>query len=157
MDLHNLQIPLEHWLFIIGIILLVIEIAFFGFATFVLLFVGIAMLIVGALVKLGVLPVGIDIAIGAVSLLSISGVVLLWKPMKKIQSSKEMSKVEVGFVGHRFSVQTDIGPNSPGNYSYSGVAWTVVSSTKIPRFTEVKVIKADVGQLTVQPVDELLD
>ena len=157
MDPHNFQLPLEHWLFIIGIGLLVIEIAFFGFATFVLFFVGIAMLIVGALMAFGVLPVGIDIAIGAVSLLSISGAVLLWKPMKKIQSSKEAAKVEVGFVGHRFQVQTDIAPDLPGTYIYSGIAWTVVSDTAIQRFTQVQVIKAGVGQLTVTPAEVLSD
>jgi membrane protein implicated in regulation of membrane protease activity len=157
MDPHNFQLPLEHWLFIIGIGLLVIEIAFFGFATFVLFFVGIAMLIVGALMAFGVLPVGIDIAIGAVYLLSISGAVLLWKPMKKIQSSKEAAKVEVGFVGHRFQVQTDIAPDLPGTYTYSGIAWTVVSDTAIQRFTQVQVIKADVGQLTVTPAEVLSD
>ena len=157
MDPHNFQLPLEHWLFIIGIGLLVIEIAFFGFATFVLFFVGIAMLIVGALMGFGVLPVGIDIAIGAVSLLSISGAVLLWKPMKKIQSSKEAAKVEVGFVGHQFQVQTDIAPDLPGTYTYSGIAWTVVSDTAIQRFTQVQVIKADVGQLTVTSAEVLSD
>ena len=157
MDPHNFQLPQEHWLFIIGIGLLVIEIAFFGFATFVLFFVGIAMLIVGALMAFGVLPVGIDIAIGAVSLLSISGAVLLWKPMKKIQSSKEAAKVEVGFVGHRFQVQTDIAPDLPGTYTYSGIAWTVVSDTAIQRFTQVQVIKEDVGQLTVTPAEVLSD
>jgi len=155
MDPYNFQLPLEHWLFIIGIALLVIEIAFFGFATFVLFFVGIAMLIIGALMAFGVLPVGIDIAIGAVSLLSISGAVLLWKPMKKIQSSKEAAKVEVGFVGHRFQVQTDIAPDLPGTYTYSGIAWTVVSDTSIQRFTQVQVIKADVGQFTVTPAEVL--
>ena len=115
------------------------------------------MLIVGALMAFGVLPVGIDIAIGAVSLLSISGAVLLWKPMKKIQSSKEAAKVEVGFVGHQFQVQTDIAPDLPGTYTYSGIAWTVVSDTAIQRFTQVQVIKADVGQLTVMPAEVLSD
>ena len=86
MDPYNFQLPLEHWLFIIGIGLLVIEIAFFGFATFVLFFVGIAMLIIGALMAFGVLPVGID---------------------------------------------------------------------SIQRFTQVQVIKADVGQFTVTPAEVL--
>tara|TARA_B110000211_G_scaffold44524_1_gene47139 strand:- start:11 stop:487 length:477 start_codon:yes stop_codon:yes gene_type:complete len=154
---YSFQLPLEQWIFIIGIGLLVIEIAFFGFATFVLFFVGIAMLIVGALMAFGVLPVRIDIAIGAVSLLTISEAVLLWKPLKKIQSSKESAKVEVGFVGHRFQVQTDIAPDLPGTYTYSGIEWAVVSNTTIHRFTQVQVIKADVGQLTVTPTEVLSD
>ena len=103
------------------------------------------------------LTAGINIAIGGVSLLSLSGAVLLWKPLKKIQSSKEASKVEVGFVGHQFQVQTDIAPELPGTYTYSGIAWTVVSNTAIHRFTQVQVIKADVGQLTVTPVEEPSD
>ena len=103
------------------------------------------------------LPVGIDIAIGAVSLLSISAAVLLWKPLKKIQSSKEAAKVEVGFVGHRFKVQTDISPDLPGTYTYSGIVWTVVSDTTISQFTQVQVIKADVGQLTVTAAEGLSD
>ena len=157
MDPQSFQLPLEHSLFILGVGLLVIEIVFFGFATFVLFFVGIAMLIVGALMEFGVLPAGINIAIGGVSLLSISGAVLLWKPLKKIQSSKEAAKVEVGFVGHRFQVQTDIAPESPGTYTYSGIEWAVVSNTTIHRFTQVQVIKADVGQLTVTPTEVLSD
>ena len=153
----SFQLPLEQWLFILGIGLLVIEIVFLGFATFVLFFVGLAMLIVGALMSLGVLPVGVNIAIFAVSLLSISGAVVLWKPLKAIQSPKEASNIEVGFVGHRFQVQTDISPDLPGTYTYSGIAWTVISDTEIDRLTQVKVIKADVGQLTVTPVDNTLD
>lgn len=155
MDTYSFQLPLQHWLFIIGISLLVIEIAFFGFATFVLFFVGIAMLIVGALMAFGVLPVELNIAIGAVSLLSILGAILLWKPMKKIQSSKEAARAEVGFVGHQFILQTDITPDVPGTYTYSGIVWSVVSDTEIHRLTQVQVIKADVGQLTVKPVETL--
>jgi len=157
MDPQSFQLPLEQWLFILGIGLLVIEIIFLGFATFVLFFVGLAMLIVGALMSLGVLPVGVNIAIFAVSLLSIAGAVVLWKPLKAIQSPKEATNIEVGFVGHRFQVQTDISPDLPGTYTYSGIAWTVISDTAINRLTQVKVIKADVGQLTVTPVDNTLD
>ncbi|MEZ7814040.1 MAG: hypothetical protein ACI9O0_000087 [Paracoccaceae bacterium] len=153
MNPENFQLPLEQWLFILGISLLIIEIFFLGFATFVLFFVGIAMLIVGALMALGVLPVGIDIAVFAVSFLSIAGAVVLWKPLKAIQSPKEAANIEVGFVGHRFQVQTDIAPDLPGVYTYSGIAWTVISATAIDRLTQVKVIKADVGQLTVTPAD----
>ena len=148
-----LHLPLSQWLFILGIGLLVIEIAFLGFATFVLFFVGLAMLVTGALMALGVLPEGINIAVIAVSLLSIAAAIVLWKPLKNIQSPTEEGNIEVGFVGHRFQLDADIAPDQPGSYAYSGIVWVVVSDRAIAKATSVKVVQADVGQLTVVPVD----
>jgi membrane protein implicated in regulation of membrane protease activity len=148
-----LHLPLSQWLFILGIGLLVIEIAFLGFATFVLFFVGLAMLVTGALMALGVLPEGINIAVIAVSLLSIAAAIVLWKPLKNIQSPTEEENIEVGFVGHRFQLDANIAPDQPGSYAYSGIVWVVVSDRAIAKATSVKVVQADVGQLTVVPVD----
>jgi membrane protein implicated in regulation of membrane protease activity len=148
-----LHLPLSQWLFILGIGLLVIEIAFLGFATFVLFFVGLAMLVTGALMALGVLPEGINIAVIAVSFLSIAAAIVLWKPLKNIQSPTEEENIEVGFVGHRFQVDADIAPDQPGSYAYSGIVWVVVSDRAIAKATSVKVVQADVGQLTVVSVD----
>ena len=145
--------PVSQWLLILGISLLVIEIAFLGFATFVLFFVGLAMLVTGALMALGVLPEGINIAVIAVSLLSIAAAIVLWKPLKNIQSPTEEENIEVGFVGHRFQLDADIAPDQPGSYAYSGIVWVVVSDRAIAKETSVKVVQADVGQLTVVPVD----
>ena len=148
-----LHLPVSQWLLILGISLLVIEIAFLGFATFVLFFVGLAMLVTGALMALGVLPEGINIAVIAVSLLSIAAAIVLWKPLKNIQSPTEEENIEVGFVGHRFQLDADIAPNQPGSYAYSGIVWVVVSDRAIAKATSVKVVQADVGQLTVVAVD----
>ena len=148
-----LHLPLSQWLFILGIGLLVIEIVFLGFATFVLFFVGLAMLVTGALMAMGVLPEGINIAVITVSLLSIAAAIVLWKPLKNIQSPTEEGNIEVGFVGHRFQLDVDIAPDQPGSYAYSGIVWVVVSGRAIAKATSVKVVQADVGQLTVVPVD----
>ena len=148
-----LHLPLSQWLFILGIGLLVIEIVFLGFATFVLFFVGLAMLVTGALMAMGVLPEGINIAVITVSLLSIAAAIVLWKPLKNIQSPTEEENIEVGFVGHRFQLDADIAPDQPGSYAYSGIVWVVVSDRAIAKATSVKVVQADVGQLTVVSVD----
>ena len=148
-----LHLPVSQWLLILGISLLVIEIAFLGFATFVLFFVGLAMLVTGALMALGVLPEGINIAVIAVSLLSIAAAIVLWKPLKNIQSPTEEENIEVGFVGHRFQLDADIAPDQLGSYAYSGIVWVVVSNREIAKTTWVKVVQADVGQLTVVAVD----
>jgi membrane protein implicated in regulation of membrane protease activity len=109
--------------------------------------------VTGALMALGVLPEGINIAVIAVSFLSIAAAIVLWKPLKNIQSPTEEENIEVGFVGHRFQVDADIAPDQPGSYAYSGIVWVVVSDRAIAKATSVKVVQADVGQLTVVSVD----
>ena len=145
------DLSLSQWLFMLGIALLVIEIAFLGFATFVLFFVGLAMLATGGLMTMEILPQTINNAVTAVSLISISSAVLLWKPLKKIQSPSEDGDIEVGLVGHRFQLRTDISPERPGEHAYSGITWKVVSDQVIAKAAHVRVVKADVGQLTVMP------
>ena len=46
-----LHLSLVQWLLLFGITLLVIEVAFLGFATFILFFIGSAMVIVAALMS----------------------------------------------------------------------------------------------------------
>ena len=138
------DMSLSQWLFMLGIGLLVIEIAFLGFATFVLFFVGLAMLATGGLMAMEIVPQTINSAVITVSLLS----------LKKIQTPSEEGKIEVGFVGHRFQLATDIAPDQPGEHVYSGITWKVVSDRAIAKAAHVKVVQADVGQLTVVPENE---
>ena len=70
--------------------------------------------------------------------------------IKKIQSPSEDSDVEVGLVGHRFQLKEGISPDEPGEHVYSGINWKVVSDQAIAKAAHVKVVKADVGQLTVK-------
>jgi hypothetical protein len=144
---------MSQWLIFFGISLLIIEIAFFGFATFVLFFVGIAMLVTGGLIALGLLPAVLNVAIISIALLSIVSALLLWKPLKKMQSSENEDNIEVGFVGHRFQLDADITPDKPGSYTYSGIVWLIESEVSILKATKVKVVHADVGKLTVIPID----
>ena len=85
---------MSQWLIFFGIALLILEIAFFGFATFVLFFVGIAMLVTGGLIALGLLPEVLNIAIISVALLSIVSALVLWKPLKKMQSPENEDNID---------------------------------------------------------------
>jgi membrane protein implicated in regulation of membrane protease activity len=145
------DLSLSQWLFMLGVGLLVIEIAFLGFATFVLFFVGLAMLATGGLMAMEILPQTINNAVISVSLLSIGSAFLLWKPLKNLQSLSKDGDIEVGIVGHRFQLETDISPDQPGEHAYSGITWKVVTDQTIAKAVHVKVVKADVGQLTVMP------
>ena len=84
MELWLFNLPLAESLFALGVGLLVIEIVFLGFATFVLFFVGLALLITGGLMAVGVLPDSIEIAVFAVALLSIGSAILLWRPLNGV-------------------------------------------------------------------------
>ena len=70
--------------------------------------------------------------------------------LHNIQSPTEDSDVEVGLLGHQFQLEKSISPEEPGEYVYSGISWKVVSDQAIAKAAFVKVVKADVGQLTVK-------
>ena len=144
-------INLPQILLIIGILLLVAKIIFFGFATFVLFFVGIAMLIVGAVMTIGLLPTDLMTAIFSVSILALVCAAVLWKFLKKLQSTKWNKKIEVGLVGYEFKLDVDITPNKSVKHFYSGIEWDVISDDKIKKNTPLRVIQVEVGKLTVKP------
>ena len=144
-------ISIPQILLIVGILLLVAEIIFFGFATFVLFFVGIAMLIVGAVMTIGLLPTDLMTAIFSVSILAIVSAAVLWKYLKRLQSTKSNKKIEVGLVGYEFKLDVDISPDKPVKHFYSGIEWDVISDDKIKKNTPLRVIKVEVGKLTVKP------
>ena len=146
-------INLPQILLIIGILLLVAEIIFFGFATFVLFFVGIAMLIVGAVMTIGLLPTDLMTAIFSVSILALVCAAVLWKFLKKLQSTKWNKKIEVGLVGYEFKLDVDISPDKSVKHFYSGIEWDVISEDKIKKNTPLRVIQVEVGKLTVKPND----
>ena len=144
-------ISIPQILLIVGILLLVAEIIFFGFATFVLFFVGIAMLIVGAAMTIGLLPTDLMTAIFSVSILALVSAAVLWKYLKRLQSTKWNKKIEVGLVGYEFKLDVDISPNKSVKHFYSGIEWDVISEDKIKKNTPLRVIQVEVGKLTVKP------
>ena len=146
-------ISIPQVLLMVGILLLVAEIIFFGFATFVLFFVGIAMLIVGAAMTIGLLPTDMMTAIFSVSILAIVSAAVLWKYLKRLQSTKWNKKIEVGLVGYEFKLDVDITPDKSVKHFYSGIEWDVISQDKIKKNTLLRVIQVEVGKLTVKPND----
>lgn len=134
----------------IGLLLLAIEVLILGFATFVLFFVGLAALISGALIFLGVVP---DTVSGALLSVGISTALLaavLWKPLKNLQAKVETKKVTSDLIGHKFILNTDISPQQQSNYHYSGINWRLTSDLPIASGTEVEVVDVEVGQFKVK-------
>lgn len=142
-------ISIQEGLLIMGVLLLVVEVMFFGFATFFLLFIGISCLIAGLLMSFSVIP---DTALSALSSVSVFSIIIafgFWKPLRKLQKPDDNNEIEVGLVGHKFILTSDVSPNKSIDYKYSGVNWIVKSLEEIDAGQSVKVIKLEVGVLLV--------
>ena len=142
-------VSIQEGLLIMGVLLLVVEVIFFGFATFFLLFIGISCLIAGLLMSFSIIP---DTTLSALSSISIFVIIIafgFWKPLKKLQKPDDNNEIEVGLVGHKFTLTSDVSPNKPIDYKYSGVNWIVKSLEEINAGHSVKVIKLEVGVLLV--------
>ena len=142
-------VSIQEGLLIMGVLLLVVEVMFFGFATFFLLFIGISCLIAGLLMSFSVIP---DTALSALSSVSVFSIIIafgFWKPLRKLQKPNDNNEIEVGLVGHKFILTSDVSPNKSIDYKYSGVNWIVKSLEEIDAGQSVKVIKLEVGVLLV--------
>ena len=136
-------------LIFIGIVLLVIEVGLLGFAVFILFFIGMACILTGSLIMLGLLPDTLASAFSSIAVLSLLLAVVLWKPLKKMQDSADSHSVKGDFIGHAFRLEQDVSSSRYGSYRLSGVEWKVRSETPLSAGLEVEITKVEVGLLTV--------
>lgn len=140
-------------LLIAGFACLSIEVAVLGFSTLVLFFVGIATIAVAGTISLGVIEANnLTAIIAAIVALTALLAVILWKPMKAMQTHVSTQKVTSDFVGLTFTLTEDIGPALQSKYRYSGIDWRIEANTPIPQGTKVEVVEVDVGVMRVVPV-----
>jgi inner membrane protein len=143
----------EHFattLIVLGFALLAAEVAVFGFSVFILFLVGLACVVTGALMAVGLFPATTVVAFGAVAFFSIVFAVTLWKPLKRMQNSGITHEVNGDFIGHSFVLSADVSATQQAAHRLSGVEWKVVANTAITAGTLVEVVKVDVGELTVK-------
>lgn len=132
-------------LLVLGLALLALEIAVLGFSTFVLFFVGLASAITSALLYLGFIPETLLSALLTLALLTAVAAVVLWKPLKRLQSKVDNTKAKGDLVGHRFVLSDQVSPTQTPLYRYSGINWKLLSSETLAPGTKVEVTQADVG------------
>ena len=153
MDLYEF-FSVAECLVIIGIVSIVVEVLFFGFSTFFLLFMGLSCIITGVLMSLSIIPESTIYALSFVSIFSIILAVGLWKHLKRLQNPADNNEIEVGLVGHKFELNSDLSPDKALKYRYSGVDWIVKSPEAIKAGQTVKVINLDVGVLIVTKAEK---
>jgi membrane protein implicated in regulation of membrane protease activity len=132
-------------LLILGILLLVIEVAVLGFSTFVLFFVGCAALLTGGLLYVGIIPDTWLAAMFSTGILTALSAILLWKPLKNMQTKVDTTKAKGDLVGHSFVLVEDVAPELTPEYHYSGIDWKLKASEHLTAGTQVEVTQADVG------------
>jgi membrane protein implicated in regulation of membrane protease activity len=71
--------------------------------------------------------------------------VLLWKPLKKMQTQVDTTKVKGDLVGHRFILVEDVAPGLTPEHHYSGINWKLVANEYLGAGTKVEVTQVDVG------------
>ena len=134
----------------VGLLMAVIDVLVFGFATFFLTLIGLAMLVSGALIYFGIISDSTATVLISVAILTAIFSLLLWKPLKQLQSQSEHKKVSSDFDCYQFTLEQDIDNGVVGKHHYSGIDWKVESDQPISKGTKVEVLEFKVGVLLVK-------
>ena len=141
---------LSESLIIVGLALLVIEVVVLGFSTFVLFFVGLAALVAGGLMAVGVVPNSMLSALSSLGVLTALSALLLWRPLKSMQGKVESKKATSDLVGHSFILNEAVSMTKNPTYRYSGIEWSLSSEQELSAGTLVEVTGVTVGAFIVR-------
>ena len=137
--------------FALGFVLMAIEILAFAFGSGVLLFGSLGALITGALIYFGVLPDNWLVSIGSFALASAASALVLWAPLKRMQSGSELGENRSSdLIGHTFVLSEDLAVNKFASTRYSGIDWRVEldsqeSAQTLSSGTRVRVAAVNAG------------
>lgn len=152
-----MNISLATVLAVIGVSLGILEIAVLGFGTVFLLFIAIGCLLSAFLMFAGLIEQTFLIAALSVAIISSASAVLLWKPLKRLQTNQQNPEQQPNaFSGLKFHLEHDMPPGGSFIHRYSGVEWKVSKMTEDnetwAKGSEVEVVKTGVGKMWVQRV-----
>lgn len=136
-------------LMVLGVLALIVEVAILGFATFVLFFFGLALILTGGLMMLELLPYTASAAFWSSALLTGLLTLLLWKPLKKAQSQTDDKQVTSDFADHSFTLESDVDDRGLSRYQYSGIQWKLKSEQPLTEGTRVRISRMEVGVLWI--------
>ncbi|MCY7294890.1 NfeD family protein [Alteromonas sp. a30] len=137
---------------IVGMVLLIIEVAILGFSTFFLTFLGLSLLTSSLFMYWELIPTDWVSALLANAVLTTLYAALMWKPLKRMQEAKAERNIHNDFAEITFTLEQDVTPDSSYSYEYSGVHWRLKSQQPLKQGTQVKVVKKDVGVFWIEPL-----
>ena len=141
---------LSESLIMAGLILLVIEVVVLGFSTFVLFFVGIAAVLTGGLMTVGVVSNSMLSALSSVGVLTALLAMLLWRPLRSMQGNVESKNVKRDLVGHTFILNEAVSMTKTPAYRHSGIDWSLSSEQELAAGTLVEVTGVAVGKFIIR-------
>lgn len=119
------QNPATFW-FLIGFILLAIEVAAFGMASGVLLFVGLGAILTGIVFWMQLVPTSWLLSLATFAVCSALCALILWKPMQLLQNAGALGNDRSSdLIGLEFKLSGAISSDQPSSTKYSGVSWRV--------------------------------
>lgn len=133
---------------IAGFLAMAIEITVLGFATLVLFFVGVGLLVFSGLAFAGLVPETSISMLLTTSIATTLVTAILWKPFKRLQNKTEAYEANTTFA-HEFLLESDCDSFKGPKTTYDGVEWNVRSDESLQAGTKVKVVKEAVGTLWV--------
>lgn len=140
---------------LIGLALIIIEIAILGFSTLFLLFIGLGCLGTSIAIALGLMPDRWLLATLATAIQTAIWWTVLWKPLKRLQHRQQQPHSQPsGFGAIEFPLTSDLSATDTSEHTYSGIRWTVKLANNvapIAKGTVVRVTKSEVGVLWVEP------
>jgi membrane protein implicated in regulation of membrane protease activity len=110
----------DQLLYTIAAISLLVELGVLGMSG-PLLFFSLSCLITGVLVSVGLIS-GWEMEVLLVGVLSFASAILLWKPFKNYQNSKETPNTSSDMIGRQLLVKTAVSQDA-GSVAYSGIEW----------------------------------
>tara|TARA_R110001583_G_scaffold28441_6_gene100961 strand:- start:1925 stop:2389 length:465 start_codon:yes stop_codon:yes gene_type:complete len=141
-------------LLVAGILALIIEVAILGFASIVLFFLGLSLVLSGLLMLIGILPETLTAALWSNALITCGLALALWKPLKRLQDERQPTPINSDFARDAFVLEQDVDISGKAIHRYSGVEWKLKSQQPLTAGTTVKVLRADVGVLWVEALEQ---
>ncbi|XOV80562.1 MAG: NfeD family protein [Aestuariibacter sp.] len=139
---------------IVGFVLLGVEILILGFATFILLYVGIAAVLTGILMYSGLIEQSLNQGILFTGVLTAVLAAGSWRKLREIQLQSETKKATSDLIGMTFTLEQEVSPQSDTQFRYSGVQWLLKSDSTIQQGAKVKVIDVEVGVMHITIADD---
>jgi len=147
--------------FVVGFILLAVELLAFGFSSGFVFFIGLAALVTGGAVWFTLIPATWSASIATFAISSVVISALLWKPLKAMQNNRTtpLKDNSSDLVGLKFRLDDDLSVTKPGKTRYSGIEWQVeidIDSDikEVGAGTTVEVVSVDAGKFRVTPLSE---
>jgi len=150
------QNPASFW-FLVGFLLLAIEVVAFGMGSGVLLFGSFGAILTGIAFWLQWFPSSWMLGIAAFAISSVFCAAVLWKPLKKMQEGTELGNDRSSdLIGLEFRLDEELSINRSASTKYSGIDWRVelddnAGQSELAVGERVRVNRVEVGVFYVLP------